>query len=209
VYADQPEGSDATVMVVRDATELSDMGEGRQPLIEDARAGERLPVVEGTAKTNSSRRHRFRSLSAPQSLSIRLIYHLLQLFLLFVSYVSIFPSPWAGSPNLFSTLGGFIQGLFYVFLLGVTITVYLLAYLRRLDVGSTVVPFAGTRWYKVYTVVLIAFAVVILMLSAIETRSACGKWTTYQPVIRLNNGTVESVDRLLCRGTAFFSDEDL
>jgi hypothetical protein len=67
----------------------------------------------------------------------------------------------------------------YLFFLVVTISTYLFYFIRDRNT-TTVLPCVTSWWYQVYTGVLMALILILIVISSIETRkSVCGYYTTW------------------------------
>ncbi|ORY64972.1 uncharacterized protein BCR38DRAFT_342363 [Pseudomassariella vexata] len=88
--------------------------------------------------------------------------------------------PWRTTTSIiyFYTTSTFALGLLYLF--GLTVSVLLYAYyFLRGRTTTTIIPCVSSPWYKAYTLLLMAFMVVIMVISSIETRlTVCGKYTS-------------------------------
>lgn len=84
--------------------------------------------------------------------------------------------------------------IFYLFLMIATGGIFIFYFTcREQSTTSTILPCINAIWYKIYTVLLIALAVVLVTLAAGETRkSPCGKYTVWPP----------KFDSRLCPGLA-------
>ncbi|KAI1109200.1 hypothetical protein F5Y14DRAFT_458477 [Nemania sp. NC0429] len=90
------------------------------------------------------------------------------------------PVCWPGYPckdgfnHAASTL---VQIIFFVIVISVSLFLHIY-YFYKGRTTSTIIPCISTTWYKIYSVAVAVLAVVLLVLSAIETRKTpCGKYT--------------------------------
>ncbi|KAI1387665.1 uncharacterized protein F4822DRAFT_407245 [Hypoxylon trugodes] len=76
------------------------------------------------------------------------------------------------------TVTSSLVGVFYFILLSVTVVIFGYYFLQG-NTSSTTIPCIASRWYKLYTTILIGIALAIFILACIETRrTACGRWTS-------------------------------
>ncbi|OTB00917.1 hypothetical protein M426DRAFT_15021 [Hypoxylon sp. CI-4A] len=75
------------------------------------------------------------------------------------------------------TLTAFLVALFYLIFLFATLVIC--GYYLARGETSTTIPCLTSKWYEIYTGVLIVMAVIVFAFSCIETRpTACGRWTS-------------------------------
>lgn len=93
----------------------------------------------------------------------------------------------------------FFIALFYLFLIGVSLLI-LIYYFIRTGAESTTIPCISSVWYKIYTGIVMANMVVMVVLASIETRKMpCGMYTTFpgypgDSVCLLNHPAIVPVD---------------
>ncbi|ETS84556.1 hypothetical protein PFICI_02581 [Pestalotiopsis fici W106-1] len=93
----------------------------------------------------------------------------------------IYVTPWIGSFGLKGvyTTTGFVFGLYYMFL---TTPMLLIIgyYFCKGPLETTIIPCISRVWYKVYCVALTLFTIILVVITAVETRkTVCGKYTSH------------------------------
>ncbi|KAF2093223.1 hypothetical protein NA57DRAFT_48585, partial [Rhizodiscina lignyota] len=98
--------------------------------------------------------------------------------IIFWGFAAYYIIPFQGTTNDFSVTTLLID-IFYLFFLTVTIAV-LSYYFWHGSSRSTIILCMSHMWYKVYTLSLFAFIIVIITIAALETRKTpCGTYTSY------------------------------
>ncbi|KAI1871379.1 uncharacterized protein JN550_004373 [Neoarthrinium moseri] len=91
----------------------------------------------------------------------------------------LFITPWVSTvntPGVWS-LTSYMLGLFYMFILTPTILIYVSYWIRGYTT-TTLIPCISSSWYKVYSLLVLIWMLLLVCLSSIETRkSVCGKYT--------------------------------
>lgn len=93
----------------------------------------------------------------------------------------IFLTPWIGSFGVKGkyTTTSFVFGLYYMFL-ATPMLLILGYYLCKGPLETTIIPCISRVWYKLYCVALTLFTVVLIVITALETRKTiCGKYTSH------------------------------
>ncbi|KAF2998056.1 hypothetical protein E8E14_005712 [Neopestalotiopsis sp. 37M] len=93
----------------------------------------------------------------------------------------IYLTPWIGSYGVkgIYTATAFVFGLYYMFL---TLPMLLIIgyYFCKGPLETTIIPCISRSWYKVYSVALALFTIVLIVITAVETRkTVCGKYTSH------------------------------
>lgn len=95
-------------------------------------------------------------------------------------------------PNIPSTNTLWLLGALYIFLSLVSISTLTFYLIRRGNSMTTVLPCARAWWYRIYTLMLLAASIAMIVLAGIYTRrAACGRFTVYP----------ERYDNQICNGT--------
>ncbi|ETS86974.1 hypothetical protein PFICI_00802 [Pestalotiopsis fici W106-1] len=121
---------------------------------------------------------RYRSSSYRPSRCFRVLYLglLASCWLLAVWWTFI--KPFIQPTGLPLTLSAFITGAFYVSALASVIAIFFYYYVWH-GSTSTVLPCIGETWYKVYTMLLMSFTLVVILLVALETyKTPCGTYSS-------------------------------
>lgn len=121
-------------------------------------------------------------------------------FLLFLACLWLLPTvamlPFRWGLYLTGTL--LCMGIFYFTFLSVTLF-GIAACIFTAKSGSTVFPYSGKMWYKIYTCVLFAMMLGMLIVAGLENRKTpCGKYTSYPHEITKPSNF--DFDGFLCRG---------
>ena len=118
---------------------------------------------------------------------VRILYILPILALETLCVYYLYPKPQEHLARATATT--FCQDIFFLIFLTTTGGVFLF-YFARGNSMSTIIPCVDSAWYITYTVLLIAMALTMLLVSGLEMRKAwCGSFTTYRP----------KFDRFICR----------
>jgi hypothetical protein len=81
--------------------------------------------------------------------------------------------------NYVYTFSQYILILFYLFFLVASIIIYMVYFVRGYTT-TTVLPCISSVWYQIYTGVLLALALVLVIITSIETRkTTCGFYATW------------------------------
>jgi hypothetical protein len=121
----------------------------------------------------------------------------------------IIPTSRSGTLSLL-TATTFTLVLFYLFFLTVSAFVYGYYFIRGRNT-TTVLPCVTSRWYQIYTALLGALMLILVVIASIETRkSACGYYTTwpvdYDPcsgfAVSSDLNATEGIFGLAVRGSA-------
>ncbi|KAF2661084.1 hypothetical protein K491DRAFT_588191 [Lophiostoma macrostomum CBS 122681] len=121
-------------------------------------------------------------------------------FLLFIACLWLLPTvamlPFRWGIYFTGTL--FCMGIFYFTFLSVTLF-SIAACIFREKSGSTIFPYSGTMWYKIYTCLLFTMMLGMLIVAGLENRkSPCGKFTSYPP--KITSPSHFDFDGFLCNG---------
>ena len=93
-----------------------------------------------------------------------------------------------------------LAGALYIFFSSMTILLLIIYLIRTRRTTTTVIPCIHTWWYRVYTLVLVAAMVTLVVLSGVYTRrTACGKLTVIPPMF----------DPTVCSGTPVSASQSL
>lgn len=85
----------------------------------------------------------------------------------------------------------------YIFMSGVSAILFTIYLIRNGNSTTTIIPCVGTWWYKIYTLLLIAGTIALIVTSGVYTRrTACGKLTLFPRLY----------DQQVCRGTPVGAD---
>jgi hypothetical protein len=85
----------------------------------------------------------------------------------------------AGATSYLLTFSEFILILFYLFFLFASTIIYMVYFVRG-HTTTTVLPCVSSVWYQLYTGVLLALALVLVIVTSIETRrTSCGYYATW------------------------------
>jgi hypothetical protein len=83
------------------------------------------------------------------------------------------------TPDIVTTTSSYLVGMFYLLLMTISSLTYSWYFLRGWT-GTTIIPCISTTWYKIYSVLLMVYLVLLLVLSGMETRKTpCGIYTTW------------------------------
>jgi hypothetical protein len=119
------------------------------------------------------------------------------LLLLASSIVKSMVTNWG--PTKEATLSSLLAGVYYLFIIVMTILCFLICILRG-EGNTTVIPCIDSSFYLLYTIILILFSIVYVVITALEMRrTACGLYTT----IPIRWGQ----DDAMCRSRRFEGDE--
>jgi hypothetical protein len=141
------------------------------PLVE-VRAQTTMGLLDSHESFSSERFHRTDSWRA---ILFRIIYLVPVCGLLAICLVYLIPI----HGHSIDSLTTFVMILFYAFFLAGSVFVYGFHFLSGRSTNS-VIPCCNTLWYKIYTGMVMAFMVVLVILACLETRmSPCGVYTTY------------------------------
>ena len=144
---------------------------------------ENPPLVEVSAQTTmglldvheSFVSERFHRTDSWRAILFRIIYLVPVCCLLAICLVYLLPAHGRSTDSLTT----FLMVLFYSFFLAGSVLVYGYYFLRGRSTNS-IIPCCNTIWYKIYTGLIMAFMVVLIILACLETRmSPCGVYTTY------------------------------
>jgi hypothetical protein len=84
-----------------------------------------------------------------------------------------------GNSGHWLTLSEFILILFYLFFLFTSTIIYMVYFVRG-QTTTTILPCVSSVWYQLYTGVLLAMTLVLIIITSIETRmTACGYYATW------------------------------
>ena len=93
-----------------------------------------------------------------------------------------------------------LAAVLYIFFSTLTILLLIIYLIRTRRTTTTVIPCIHTWWYRVYTLVLVAAMITLVVLSGVYTRrTACGKLTVIPPMF----------DRMVCSGTPVSASQSL
>jgi hypothetical protein len=127
----------------------------------------------------SRMREDYMSPNAWQSRLFRGFVLLLIIGLITLCIIYLSPPIGAGTSNYGYTFSQYILILFYLFFLVASIIIYM-AYFVRGYTTTTVLPCISSVWYQIYTGVLLALALVLVIITSIETRkTTCGFYATW------------------------------
>jgi hypothetical protein len=109
------------------------------------------------------------------SISLRVTYLLLILGMWAIAFIRAFP--WQES--MIYAVTTYLVILFFLVFLTISILTFTW-YFVRTGTRSTIMPCISRTWYKIYTVALFCFMIVMGVVAAIETRrTICGKYTSW------------------------------
>jgi len=112
-----------------------------------------------------------------QSLLFRAAFPIIGLLLLCIFY--LFPPGGTGGLTLQMTFSSFILILFYIFFLFASSIIYTLYFIRG-PTTTTILPCVSSGWYQIYTILLLALMLVLVIVTSIETRmTSCGYYGTW------------------------------
>lgn len=95
----------------------------------------------------------------------------------------LFITPWVGTFGWVGiwTTTSWTLGLYYLAHLLPTLAIFTF-YLSRGPIQSTMIPCISSWWYKIYSMFIVAFTVVLIIIASIETNeTVCGKYTSLDP----------------------------
>lgn len=96
----------------------------------------------------------------------------------FVYLFLIFSGPWSTTSVLVT--------IFYFIFLSMSLLLYAFYFFRGITT-TTILPCISQTWYKIYTVFILGFMVVLVAVASIETfRASNGQYTTYPMLERLD-----------------------
>jgi hypothetical protein len=149
-----------------------------------------------TANPSIPEPQRFRNPKGWASIAFRIAYILVLLALLCLALSFIVPP--SSDYVIIYTMTTFVVVLFFITILGFSVIIFIWLMGFKRDT-STVIPCISSIWYKLYTVALIVFGIVVIAIACIETRKTpCGKFTS---------GSIISGDVLACISTGFDKTE--
>ena len=77
------------------------------------------------------------------------------------------------------TISSWLLSLFYTVIVGPGIAIYGYYFIHGEIHNTTIIPCISTTWYKAYSIFMMSFMAVLLIVSGIETRkTVCGAYTT-------------------------------
>jgi hypothetical protein len=78
------------------------------------------------------------------------------------------------------TTTGFLVAIFFFFFTTTSLFTFAILFILGRSSTTTIIPCITSRWYKVYSCFLFMFAIVVIIVGALETRKTpCGKYTTW------------------------------
>jgi hypothetical protein len=121
----------------------------------------------------------------------RVIFIIPVLFLWVISLVYMIP--WGGSTGVYEVPTLLLLNSAYLFFLTMSLGTYTYYFIRG-NSATTVIPCIVSMWYQMYTAVLGALGVLLIVFACIETRKTlCGTYTTWPANLTGN-------DAVTCRG---------
>lgn len=97
------------------------------------------------------------------------------------------------STDLIWTATNLSVNVYYFFLLTVTLVV-MVAYVLKGESTTTIIPCINSMWYKVYTCMVFILALLMLVISALETqKTPCGQYTTYSTSLIAEKGWMQYI----------------
>jgi hypothetical protein len=120
---------------------------------------------------------RFRPVRSFRGLALRSFF-LICVFMLWALCLShLMPK----TAKMLYTATNFMIGIFYFVHLTAMLGTFTYYFMSG-DSTTTVIPCIASRWYKIYTCALLGMMLLVIFVSALETRrTACGRYTTYPP----------------------------
>ena len=120
----------------------------------------------------------------------RMLFLLLVLGLITLCFWYLIPIPL--SAGGFYTTTMFTLVVSYTFFLSISVLVYGYYFIRGHN-ATTVLPCVASLWYQIYTGVLLALVLVLIIIASIETRpSGCGSFTTWPMDVDICGGILPS-----------------
>ena len=130
----------------------------------------------GEASSSETLSEKFHRTNSWRALIFRTVYLVPVCCLLALCLIYIVPDA-EGTNNL--TVTTFLMVLFYLTFLVVSVILFGFYFLSGQSTSS-IIPCCNSIWYKMYTAVLMALTLVLVILASLEThRSTCGVYTTY------------------------------
>ncbi|KAL4893622.1 hypothetical protein BDV59DRAFT_207713 [Aspergillus ambiguus] len=164
------------------------------PSAEDSEMGTKYAVTSTDGTHLNSARH-----LAFGIIMIRTCYVLILLGLLGLCVSYITPIRGAMTLILDGTSALILVAVVYIFMSGMSVILFTIYLIRGGLKTTTVIPCIRTWWYRLYTLVLIAAALALLVLSGYYTRRApCGQLTMFPALY----------DNQVCNGTPVKPDAD-
>jgi hypothetical protein len=137
------------------------------------------PNYESFDIPESRMREDYMSPNAWQSRLFRVFFLLPIIGLIISCIIYLAPPIGARSSNYGYSFSQFILILFYLFFLVASTIIYMVYFVRG-HTATTVLPCVSSVWYQLYTGVLLALALVLVIITSIETRmTACGYYATW------------------------------
>jgi hypothetical protein len=137
----------------------------------------KLPPIELLNNSDAWTGEDYRPPNSWQSWLFRSLFFLSILSLIVLAFMDFIPPPNSGG-QLF-TMTVFTLIISYIFFLTISAILYGYYFVRSCN-DTTVLPCAASLWYQIYTGVLLAIALLLLIFASIETRkSECGYFTTW------------------------------
>jgi hypothetical protein len=143
------------------------------PSLVEVRAQTTMSLLEPTESYSPEQFHRTNSW---RSIIFRIVYLVPVCCLLAICFIYMVPRS-ADDSSLSATT--FVMVLFYTIFLSVSVFVLGFYFLKGHSTSS-IIPCCNAIWYKIYSAILIALTLVLVIISTLETRkSPCGSYTTY------------------------------
>ena len=143
-----------------------------EPSVVEVRAQTTMSLLGPAESISSERFHRTDSWRA---IIFRILYLVPVCCLLAICLIYIIPTKVKGD----MTVTTFLMVLFYTSFLAVSALLYGFYFLSGHSTSS-IIPCFNAIWYKIYTVMLMALTLVLVILACLETRrTPCGAYTTY------------------------------
>lgn len=99
----------------------------------------------------------------------------------------------SGHSNIWITASEFALILFYIFFLSASTIIYVVYFVRG-QTTTTIIPCISSVWYQLYTGVLLALMLFLVIISSIETRmNSCGYYSTWPSSLDYCMGVVPVV----------------
>ncbi|PVI04968.1 hypothetical protein DM02DRAFT_585181 [Periconia macrospinosa] len=131
-------------------------------------------------------RARFKSPSSWSSRTFRGTYLLIIGGVWAISLMDFMPGVYLSFTFLTTT--SFLAGLFYFIFLTVSIILYTFYFVRD-QTTTTIIPCISKKWYKIYTLLIMGFALVLIVVASIETnKDPYGSYVNSPPVMQVKCG---------------------
>lgn len=129
------------------------------------------PLIAASLST-----HYFKSTSYWPSWIFRAFFLLVLAGVWFISFTSVAPFTVVGVNiywDSYFTTTSFLAAIFYFILLTISTILYAYYFIRGFTT-STVLPYISSTWYRLYTLFIMAFAIILIIIASIETNKFPG-----------------------------------